>query len=147
MGTAAPASLASTRTGIPDFGAILRFWDGLTALFPDSSALASFLARFQTDPNGSVNWGKVVFLTSCFVTMAGCGILTSLLRRKSPRPSPEIRRRRRLQRRDYSKGSAGTVTSSEEEDDSDEPPCDSAYALTEKGVSSHYEQPDDGMSL
>lgn len=149
MGTVAPAPLISSRSGIPDFGAVLRFWDSICTLLPESGFLASLTAPFRTsDLNSAVSWGKVVFLTSCFITMAGCGILTSLLRRRSQVSPPEIRRRR-LRDRHYSKASAGTVTSSEEEEDdeSNESPRRSTDALREKEVSTHhYEQSEDGMS-
>lgn len=56
-----------------------------------------------------------MFLTTCFVAMAGCALLSSLLRRRSQAPS-EGRRFRRSIRKDYSKTAAGTVTSSDEED-------------------------------
>ena len=82
------------------------------------STFSSFLDRFQAfDRNGSVNYSKVVFLTTCFVAMAGCGILTSLLRRKSSQQPPSgLRRFRRFARKDRPKTAAGTVTSSDEED-------------------------------
>lgn len=139
MGTVAPVPPAS-RPVFTDVGAIFRFWDSLCVLLPKS-----LLAPFQTsDLNGAVSWGKVVFLASCFITMAGCGLLTSLLRRKRPEPS-EIRRHRRALHRDYSKASAGTVTSSEEEDEDSAPsPRRSTDALRGKRPRSHsYEQVDD----
>lgn len=149
MGTVAPAALAASRPVVTDVGAVFRFWDSICALVPNSSALASLLAPFQTsDLNGVVSWGKVVFLTSCFITMAGCGLLTSLLRRRRSEQSSEIRRHRRSLRRDYSNASAGTVTSSEEEDDdSNGSPRHSTDGLRKKDIRSHhYEQVDDGQS-
>lgn len=82
------------------------------------STFSSFLDRFQAfDRNGPVNYSKVVFLTTCFVAMAGCGILTSLLRRRNlQQPSSGVRRFRRSARKDGPKSAAGTVTSSDEED-------------------------------
>lgn len=146
MGTAV-LPLASSRSGLLDSGPLLRFWDSFCALLPNSSAFASLLGPFQTsDLDGAVSWGKVVFLTSCFIIMAGCGILTRLLRRKDRKPSPDTRRRRRSPRKDYSKTSAGTVTSSEEEDDySNGSLRHSSDSMSKKGVSTHhYEQTGDG---
>ncbi|RMJ22232.1 hypothetical protein PHISP_06899 [Aspergillus sp. HF37] len=143
MGTVAPAPLTS-RSGIPDFGAVLRLWDSITTLFPESNVLASIAVPFQTsDINGAVSWGKVVFLTSCFITMAGCGVLRSMLRRRAAKPLSAIKRRR-LRNNNYSKDSAGTVTSSEEDEVTNESPRRSTDALTEKGVSArHYEESED----
>lgn len=138
--------LASSRPGFSDFGPLFQFWDSLCAFFPSSSAFAPLLAPFRTsDLNGAVSWGKVVFLTSCFITMAGCGILTRILRRKDRKPSPDVRRRHRLLRKNRSK-SAGTVTSSEEEEDySNTSPRQSRDSMRKRDVSiHHYEQTDDG---
>lgn len=117
MGTVTP-SPPSSRPGFPDFGAILRFWDSIGFAVPNSSVLLHPLQAL--DRNGTVNWGKVVFLASCFATMAGCGILTSLLRRKDEKRISEIRRQRRSLHKNRSKSSTGTVTSSEDEDDATE---------------------------
>lgn len=147
MGTVAPAPLTSFRPGIPDFGVILQLWDSICSLLPESNVLGSVAAPFQTsDLNGAVSWGKVVFLTSCFITMAGCGILSSLLRRRSQEPPSETRRWR-LQNKRHSRGSSGIITSSEEEDgDSSESPRHTTDSVKEKGVSSHHcGQPEDGM--
>ncbi|KAK1149490.1 hypothetical protein N8T08_005039 [Aspergillus melleus] len=48
--------------------------------------------------------------------MAGCGLLSSFLRRKSPNRPIFRKRLRRAARRDCSKGSAGTITSSDDEE-------------------------------
>lgn len=94
-----------------------------TVLRTCDSTFSAFLDRFQAfDRNGPVNYSKVVFLTTCFVAMAGCGILTSWLRRKgSQQPSSSsslggARRFRRFARKDTPKTAVGTVTSSDEED-------------------------------
>lgn len=136
MGTVSP-SPPSSRPGVPDFGSILRFWDSIGFALPNSSVLLHPLQAL--DRNGTVNWGKVVFLASCFATMAGCGILTSLLRRKDEKRISEIRRQRRSLRKNRSKSSTGTVTSSEDEDDSTESVYHSNVELSEQP-----DQSDDG---
>lgn len=101
-------------TGLPPFTPtsysypiVLRIWNSVVSSFLDP-----FRAFYR---NGTVNWSQVVFLITCFVSMAGCALLSSLLRRRS-QASSEGRRFRRSLRKDYPKTAAGTVTSSDEED-------------------------------
>ncbi|PLB46758.1 dual specificity phosphatase catalytic domain protein [Aspergillus steynii IBT 23096] len=105
-------------SGSSDFGVVRRSWDSIHATFSDSSVFLSLTRLSRTfDQDGTVNWGKLVFLTTCVLTMAGCGMLSSFLRRKSPnRLITRKRLRRVVLRRDYSKGSAGTITSSDDEE-------------------------------
>ena len=106
--TPATSHTTTTSSTFSSSKAVLRIWD---------SVVPSSLDLFRTfDWNGSVNWSKLVFLSTCFFAMAGCGLLTSLLRRKSSKSPEESRRFRRSIRKTYSKTSAGTVTSSDEED-------------------------------
>ncbi|PYH95032.1 dual specificity phosphatase catalytic domain protein [Aspergillus ellipticus CBS 707.79] len=99
----------------------LRVWDSTYAAFSNSGAFASLTRLLQAySHDGTVNWGKVVFLTTCFITMVGCGVITSFLRRKGwGQASGKARFRRAARRRNYSKRSSGTVTSSDDDDDDD----------------------------
>lgn len=103
-----PATSHTSSSTLSGSKTVLRTWDSVVP-----SSLDFFRA---VDSNGSVNWSKLVFLSTCFFAMAGCGLLTSLLRRKSSKSPEESRRFRRSIRKTYSKTSAGTVTSSDEED-------------------------------
>ncbi|PWY72380.1 dual specificity phosphatase catalytic domain protein [Aspergillus heteromorphus CBS 117.55] len=111
-------SPTTSRPGLVDIGAHLRLWDSTYAAFSNSGAFLSLTRLFQAySHDGSVNWGKVVFLTTCFVTMVGCGVITSFLRRKGWGQASGKARFRRVARRGY-KRSSGTVTSSDEDYDS-----------------------------
>ena len=131
-----PLTLTTSHTSSSSNKAVLRIWDSVV---PSS--------LFQTfDWNGSVNWSKLVFLSTCFFAMAGCGLLTSLLRRKSSKSPEESRRFRRSIRKTYSKTSAGTVTSSDEEDydSSGSLRHGTDAALSEKDAVAHREQSVEG---
>ncbi|PYH71576.1 RNA 5'-triphosphatase domain-containing protein [Aspergillus vadensis CBS 113365] len=109
-------SPTTSRSGLVDLGASLRFWDSTYTAFTNSGAFASLARLCQAySYDGTVNWGKVVFLTTCFITMLGCGIISSVLRRKAwGQVSGKARFRRT--RKGLSKRSEGMVTSSDEED-------------------------------
>ncbi|KAJ5586952.1 uncharacterized protein N7459_002717 [Penicillium hispanicum] len=64
--------------------------------------------------NDSVNWGQVVFLTTLMITMAGCGLLSRLVRRKRS-PAKKVRSRRPALRKSSTKSSTKTLTSSDED--------------------------------
>ncbi|KAI9931842.1 hypothetical protein ASPWEDRAFT_105391 [Aspergillus wentii DTO 134E9] len=119
MGTPDGFSSTSLRSSfsLSGFGPILQYWESIYTAFSSPSAFVSSLGSFQPiDANGSINWGKVVFLTTCFAAMAGCGFLSSMLRRTSTKRLQESRRFRRSAHKNYSKASAETMTSSEDED-------------------------------
>lgn len=122
--------------------------DVKTVLRICDSVVSSLLDRFRTfDHNGTVNWSKVVFLTTCFVAMAGCGLLTSLLRRRNMQlPSLEGKRFHFSTRKNHSKTTAGTVTSSDEEDyDSNDSLRPVIGSVSEKnGSIQHHEQTIEG---
>ncbi|EAW23404.1 RNA 5'-triphosphatase domain-containing protein [Aspergillus fischeri NRRL 181] len=106
-----------SRPGLSNTGAALQLWESASAVFSNPTALLSFTRNFQIlDQDGILNWGKVAFLTTCIITMAGCGFLSSLLRRKGSKRSSGRKRFRRGIQNDDSKTSPGTTTSSEEED-------------------------------
>lgn len=109
-------SPTTSRSGLVDFGASLRLWDSTYTAFTNSGAFASLARLCQAySYDGTVNWGKVVFLTTCFITMLGCGVISSVLRRKAwGQVSGKARFRRT--RKGLSKRSEGMVTSSDEED-------------------------------
>ncbi|KAJ5122038.1 hypothetical protein N7448_003168 [Penicillium atrosanguineum] len=67
--------------------------------------------------NDSVNRGQVVFLTTLVVAMAGCGLLSRLVRR---RRSDKTRSSRFLIRKITSKSSTKTLTSSSDDDYEDD---------------------------
>ncbi|RHZ66371.1 RNA 5'-triphosphatase domain-containing protein [Aspergillus thermomutatus] len=146
------ASLSSTtsRPGLLGTGAALQLWESASAAFSNPTAFLSFTRNFYTlDQDGTLNWGKVVFLTTCIITMAGCGFLSSLLRRSGSKRSSGRKRFRRGIQNDDSTTSAGTTTSSEEED------YDSSGSLhhgtdaalpQEKVTHKHHEQSADALS-
>lgn len=110
--------------------------------------VSSFLDHFRAfDRNGTVNWSKVVFLTTCFVAMAGCGLLTSLLRRRNLQSPSKGKRFRLSTRKNHTKTAAGTVTSSDEEDyDSNDSLHPANGSLSEKdGSIQHNEQSVEGL--
>ena len=112
-----PTFPATSRPGIVESGALSRAWDTVYSTFSRSgiSIYLSYLTQISRY-DGTLNWGKVVFLITCIATMVGCGFVTSILRRKGWGATPAKKRFRRALRKDYSKRSAGTVTSSEDED-------------------------------
>ena len=112
-----PSDTAIALGGSWDFGVVRRSWDSIHAIL-DPKVLFSLPRLSRTfDQDGTVNWGKLVFVITCLLTMAGCGILSSFMRRKSlNRLISRKRLRRAAARRDTSKGSAGTITSSDDEE-------------------------------
>lgn len=134
-----PSSLSRTFTFPSDVKGVLRIWD---------SVISSTLDRYR---NGTVNWSQVVFLTTCFVAMVGCGFLSSLLRRRGVQPPSDGRGRRfgRSARKNDRKSSAGAMSSSDEDEyDSNmslRPGTDSS--LSEKDATGqHREQSVEGQS-
>ncbi|KAL4896675.1 hypothetical protein BDV59DRAFT_171196 [Aspergillus ambiguus] len=123
----------------------LRARDSFLSFFSKYSYSYSFFPSIRSSlafgEDASVNWGGVVFLTTCLVTMVGCHVLSSFLGGKGPRkPS---RGNRRFGRRNYSKSSAGTITSSEDEDDEDD--YDSTGSL--RHGTEFRQQSDDAFSI
>jgi hypothetical protein len=147
------ASLSSppSHLGLSNTGAALQLWESACAAFSNPTALLSFTHNFQIlDQDGTLIWGKVAFLTTCIITMAGCGFLSSLLRHRGSKRSSGRKRFRRGIQNDDSKTSPETTTSSEEED------YDSSGSLhhgtdaalpQEKVTHKHHEQSADGMFL
>ena len=82
------------------------------------TAIANYLRTIYS--NESVNWGQIVFLAAIVVTMAGCGLLSRLVKRNGS-PVRKSRSRRLAIRKSSSKASTRTLTSSdddyEDEDD------------------------------
>ncbi|EAW08375.1 RNA 5'-triphosphatase domain-containing protein [Aspergillus clavatus NRRL 1] len=101
-----------------DIGAALQLWDSVSATLSHSTAFLGFSRSFHTlDADGTITWGKVVFLTTCLITMAGCGFLSSLVRRRVFKRSRDRKPLRRGAQKEHSTSVAGTTTSSEEEED------------------------------
>ncbi|KAK9597379.1 hypothetical protein V6Z96_007573 [Aspergillus fumigatus] len=146
----ASLSLPPTHPGLSNTGAALQLWKSASAVFSNPTALLSLTRNFQIlDQDGSLNWGNVAFVTTCIIAMAGCGFLSSLLRRKgSKRSSGRKRFRRGIQIHD-SKTSPETTTSSEEEDyDSSGSLRNSTDAALpqEKVTHKHHEQSADALA-
>lgn len=80
-----------------------------------SSITDYFVSLYRND---SENRGKVVFLTTFIVAMAGCGLLTSLLRRR--RSSEQTQFRRPTVRKTSTKSSTRTLTSSDDDYEDDD---------------------------
>lgn len=139
----APLNSAISRPTL-DIGAILRSWNPISAVLPSPSDWSSFTRYFYSaGQDGTVNWTKVVFLTTFCFAMAGCGLFSSLTWRRFGRPSHERSRLRRGLRRTHSKASAEeTITSSDEEEfdskTSLRPGTDST--VPEKDASSHHQE-------
>ncbi|KAJ5384692.1 hypothetical protein N7517_002603 [Penicillium concentricum] len=98
--------------------AILRFFHSVRAAAQNvsfSSIASSFRGLYRND---DVNWGQVVFLTTCVIAMTGCGLLSSLLRRKQS--GLNASRAPRAAARKSSSKSSKILSSSEEEDYEDE---------------------------
>ncbi|KAG2418278.1 hypothetical protein HFD88_001379 [Aspergillus terreus] len=120
----------------PDLPLQVKSWVN-SFLSKHSFSLPSYYS-FKKD--ATVNWSGVVFLTTCVVTMVGCGLLSSFLERKGFRKAG--RRRRRTARSNDSKTS-GTITSSDEGDEDDD--YDSTGSLRHGTESYHKEQPEDAF--
>ena len=98
--------------------AILRFFHSVRAAAQNasfSSIASSFRGLYRND---NVNWGQVVLLTTCVIAMTGCGLLSSLVRRK--RSGSKTSRAQRPATRKSSTKSSKTLSSSEEDDYEDE---------------------------
>lgn len=99
--------------GAAAFAAVRQFWRSVLAA---CTSLPNSLRNLYR--NESLNRGQVVFLITC-VIMAGCGLLSSLLRRN--KRSPEASQYKRLSARKRSRNSSSnTPTSSSEDDYEDE---------------------------
>jgi len=86
--------------------------------------------------NDSVNWGQVVFLSTCVVTMAGCGLITSFIRRKwSQKGRSGSQRSKRNPSSTKSNKSTKTLTSSD--DDYEDDDLDSSGSLRHGTDPSH----------
>ncbi|KAJ5185189.1 Ribosomal protein S19e [Penicillium cf. griseofulvum] len=97
---------------------VLRFFHSVRVASENasfSSIANSFRVLFRND---NVNWGQIVFLTTCVIAMTGCGLLSSLVRRK--RSEPKASRAQRSAARKSSAKSSKILSSSEEEDYEDE---------------------------
>ncbi|KAJ5514283.1 hypothetical protein N7463_003835 [Penicillium fimorum] len=96
---------------------ILRFFHSVRVATQNasfSSIVSSFRGLYRND---DVNWGQVV-LTTCVIAMTGCGLLSSLLRRK--RSGLKYARAQRSAARNNSTKSSKILSSSSEEDYEDE---------------------------
>lgn len=89
--------------------------------------------------NDKVNWSQVVFLTTCVVAMTGCGLVSSLVRRKWSR-SPLAQKTSRNNSKSSSKG-----LSSSEEDDYEDEDYDSNASLRH-GTNPNYKPKEDWLS-
>ncbi|KAF3394064.1 hypothetical protein F1880_005144 [Penicillium rolfsii] len=91
---------------------------GIAAQQASPSSLAAYFRSIYH--NGTVNWGQVAFLTTCTITMVGCGLFSSLVWRwRSPEKRKSSRPRFRL-RKGPSKTSTRTLTSSDDDYEDDD---------------------------
>ncbi|KAJ5654402.1 hypothetical protein N7490_001405 [Penicillium lividum] len=96
--------------------------------------------------NDGVNWGHFVFLMTCVITMAGCGIFSSL-RRRSPAKKP--RSQRSTIRKTLTKSSSKTLTSSDddyEDEDYDSNGSLRHATLPSRATDEHASQPEKNTS-
>lgn len=82
-----------------------------------ASVAASLRSLYR---NESLNWGQVALLSTCFITMVGCGLLSSLIwrglsleRKSSSRPRTGLRMR-------STRSSTKTLTSSDDDYEDDD---------------------------
>ncbi|OOO04174.1 Dual specificity protein phosphatase [Aspergillus oryzae] len=148
--TDSPTLPTTSRLGVSDISAVIRFWDSIYSVFTNPTALLSFTRLSQSlDRDGSLSSPKALLLSICFIVMAGCGFLSLILRRKCSGRTSGNKRCRRGARRKSSKTSAGTFTSSEDEgydsSGSLRHGTDSAFS-TEKTEPQRRELPDDAQT-
>lgn len=89
----------------------------LTAQQLSSGTVATYCRNLLR--NDSVNWGQVVFLATCVITMAGCGLLSTIFRRRQS-PTKKPRSIRPSFRKTSTKSSSKTLTSSDDDYEDDE---------------------------
>jgi hypothetical protein len=98
--------------------AVLQYFYSVRAAARNTSLVSVTNSLRGIDRNDNVNWGQIVFLTTCVIAMTGCGLLSSLLKRKLSRSNGS-----RAQRPGVLKSatrSSKTLSSSEDEDYEDE---------------------------
>lgn len=119
--------------------AISRLVNSIRSTTPNSpfSDIAGYFRGLYR--NDKVNWGQVVFLTTCVVAMTGCGLVSSLVRRKWSR-SPLAQKSSRNGSKSSSKG-----LSSSEEDDYEDEDYDSNASLRH-GTNPNYKPKEDWLS-
>jgi hypothetical protein len=99
--------------------AVLRFFHSVRATAQNASSFSSIASSFRgLYRNDNVNWGQIVFLSTCVIAMTGCGLLSSLVRHK--RSGSKTSRAQRPATRKASTKSSKTLSSSEEDDYEDE---------------------------
>lgn len=157
MGSDTISALYDSLTSQPNktgIAAVLRFYHSVRATAENASfsSIANFLRGLYR--NDTVNWGQVVFLTTCVIAMAGCGLLSSLVRRKRS-GSGGSRAQRPSLRKSLTKSSSKTLSSSSEDDYEDEDYDSNAslrhgtnpnYKPKEDWLSEPQKQSSDGMS-
>ncbi|KAJ6079580.1 Protein-tyrosine/Dual-specificity phosphatase [Penicillium canescens] len=146
MGSDTISALYDSLTSQPNktgIAAVLRFYHSVRATAENASfsSIANFLRGLYR--NDTVNWGQVVFLTTCVIAMAGCGLLSSLVRRKRSGPGGSRAQRPSL-RKSLTKSSSKTLSSSSEDDYEDED-YDSNASLRH-GTNPNYKPKEDWLS-
>jgi hypothetical protein len=157
MGSDAISALYDSLSSQPKksgIATLLRYYHSLRATAENisfSSVAHSLRGLYRND---TVNWGQIVFLTTCVIAMAGCGLLSSLVRRKRS-GSGVSRAQRPSIRKSLTKSSSKTLSSSEEDDYEDEDYDSNAslrhgtnpnYKPKENWLSEPQKQSSDGMS-
>ncbi|KAJ5774336.1 Protein-tyrosine/Dual-specificity phosphatase [Penicillium paradoxum] len=97
---------------------LLQFFHSVRAAAQNASLSAIATSLRGLYRNDNVNWGQVVFLTTCVIAMTGCGLLSSLVTRKLS--ASKYSRAQRPAARKSSTKSSKTLSSSEDEDYEDE---------------------------
>lgn len=78
--------------------------------------------------NDTVNWGQVVFLSTCVITMAGCGLITSFIRRRWSRKGRSSSRGS-VRKTSSTKSNKSTKTLTSSDDDYEDDDYDSNGSL------------------
>lgn len=82
-----------------------------------ASVAASLRSLYR---NESLNWGQVAFLTTCFITMVSCALLSPLIRRGRSLEGKSSSRPRMGLRKRSTKSSTKTLTSSDDDYEDDD---------------------------
>ena len=125
-----------SRSGTATISRLLDSIRAATTTGPLSDLSGYFCGLYRND---KVNWGQVVFLTTCIVAMTGCGLVSSLVRRKWSRSSVPRRTSR------HSSKSSSKALSSSEEDDYEDEDYDSNASLRH-GTNPNYKPKEDWLS-
>ncbi|KAJ5678879.1 hypothetical protein N7462_007123 [Penicillium macrosclerotiorum] len=112
---------SANRSGI---AAVLHFYHTVRAATQQASfsSVANYLRSLYS--NDTLNSGQIVFLATCIITMAGCGFISSFMRRRSSPEKKKTSRARwpivRKMSSKSTKSSSRTMTSSDDDYEDEE---------------------------